>query len=184
MNRQVGPSIVLSVLIVCFFAVALYRHDPPRSTGARSRLTAADAIARSRSAPLSGPSRSSAVEAETVERVRPASSRREIEFGARPLSPEESIATSKPTSAISTRAATGGLRGAGHPANGQRAAVVHRPGSSFTVVEADETLEDVARRVYGSGALVDSLWRANRDALSRKDAPLTGGMVLRTPVIR
>ena len=32
MNRQVGPSIALSVSIVCFFAVALFRHDPrPRT---------------------------------------------------------------------------------------------------------------------------------------------------------
>ncbi len=66
----------------------------------------------------------------------------------------------------------------------ERVAVVSQPVSAFTIVEADETLEDVALRVYGSGALVDSLWRANRDALSRRDAPLTGGMVLRTPIIR
>ena len=31
MNRHVGASFTLSVLIVVFFAVALYRPDPPRS---------------------------------------------------------------------------------------------------------------------------------------------------------
>ena len=39
MSRQAGPSIVLSVLIVCFFAVALFQRDLPtrRSAQARSR---------------------------------------------------------------------------------------------------------------------------------------------------
>jgi nucleoid-associated protein YgaU len=62
--------------------------------------------------------------------------------------------------------------------------VARRPASPFTVVEADESLEDVARRIYGSRIHVDSLWRANRDALTRKDSRLTTGMVLRTPTLR
>jgi hypothetical protein len=35
MNRNPVPSIVLSVSIVCFFAVALYRHDPVRAESPR-----------------------------------------------------------------------------------------------------------------------------------------------------
>ncbi len=37
MNRQAGPSIVLSVLIVCFFAVALFQRDPPRASPQQKR---------------------------------------------------------------------------------------------------------------------------------------------------
>src|SRR5271156_5318652 len=32
MNRQAGPSIIVSVLIVCFFAVVLFPGDSRRST--------------------------------------------------------------------------------------------------------------------------------------------------------
>ena len=62
--------------------------------------------------------------------------------------------------------------------------VARRPASAFTIVEADESLEDVAKRIYGSGLHVDPLWRANRDTLTRKDSPLAAGMVLRTPTLR
>jgi hypothetical protein len=48
MRRQVGPSIVLSVLIVCFFAVALFQRDPPRTVWSRAGQAAGDAIVRSR----------------------------------------------------------------------------------------------------------------------------------------
>jgi nucleoid-associated protein YgaU len=66
---------------------------------------------------------------------------------------------------------------------GERIEAARQPGSAFTIVDADETLEDVARRIYGSGAVVDSLWRANRDALARSDSQLSAGTVLRTPVL-
>ncbi len=39
MNRQAVPSIVLSVSIVCFFAVALYRRDPGTGRSARTGVT-------------------------------------------------------------------------------------------------------------------------------------------------
>jgi hypothetical protein len=58
------------------------------------------------------------------------------------------------------------------------------PRSAFTVVEADETIEDVALRVYGKAEKSERLWRANRDSLARKDSPLARGMVLRTPSLR
>jgi nucleoid-associated protein YgaU len=184
MNRQVGPSILLSVMIVCFFAVALYQRDPPRSPGGGSRSASADAIGRSDSLRPRGPIRSTPGQPETVELVHTASARRDIK-------PQPTGMTSAASLTNSTRlparsAPTPGLRsnGSGGEREGVREEVLRQPGSAFTVVEADETLEDVARRVYGSGTHVDSLWRANRDALSGKDAPLTEGMVLRTPVIR
>ena len=66
---------------------------------------------------------------------------------------------------------------------GERIEAARQPGSAFTIVDPDETLEDVARRIYGSGGVADALWRANRDALSRRDSQLSAGMVLRTPVL-
>ncbi len=59
--------------------------------------------------------------------------------------------------------------------------LIPEPRSAFTVVRKDETLRDVAVRVYGSADQLDSLWRANRDLLPRADSPLPAGSVLRTP---
>jgi hypothetical protein len=42
----------------------------------------------------------------------------------------------------------------------------------------------VALRVYGTADETDGLWRANRDALPRRDSPLSPGTLLRTPTIR
>jgi hypothetical protein len=52
MNRQVAPSILLSVFFVGFFAVALYRHDPvpsrrvPGDSGARGAVAASPGLRR------------------------------------------------------------------------------------------------------------------------------------------
>ena len=59
-----------------------------------------------------------------------------------------------------------------------------QPRSAFTVVEANETITDVALRVYGTADEVDALWRANRDALPRQDSRLSPGTLLRTPTVR
>jgi hypothetical protein len=70
------------------------------------------------------------------------------------------------------------------PASGgstDRSETPSSPRSAFTVVQAAETIEEVALRVYGTTAEADSLWRANRDALPRRDSPLVAGMLLRTP---
>lgn len=53
--------------------------------------------------------------------------------------------------------------------------------SSFTRVEDGESLAAVARRVYGPTADADRLWRANRDLLATREAPLVAGSLLRTP---
>jgi nucleoid-associated protein YgaU len=52
---------------------------------------------------------------------------------------------------------------------------------AFARIDDGETLADVARRVYGSAEKVDVLWKANRDQLSKPEAPLGAGMLLRTP---
>jgi nucleoid-associated protein YgaU len=184
MNRQVGPSILLSVAIVCFFAVALYQHDPPHTRDGRSRSRSADAIARSGSAPPREPKRSTSTRADAVERVHSVSVRtvREPQPVPPALRPSLVSATHPPGPSVHRRAA--------YPAGSDQATkdepieVARRPASPFTIVEADESLEDVAKRIYGSGIHRDSLWRANRDTLTRKDSPLATGMVLRTPTLR
>ena len=50
MNRQVIPSMILSVLIVCFFSVLLYEREKPPGTAANVR---ADFEAASRHSPPS-----------------------------------------------------------------------------------------------------------------------------------
>ena len=46
MSRQAGPSIVLSVLIVCFFAVALFQRDSPRTRARGVRPQTRESVAR------------------------------------------------------------------------------------------------------------------------------------------
>jgi hypothetical protein len=185
MNRQVGPSIVLSVLIVCFFAVALFQHDPPRSahskTGpvANDSRTRADAQSTRRS-----PSRTSSGLSESLDPAKTALTRREIH--SRPISwtTDSPVVPAPTVTAESSRRTGANSAGPVSPRKEERVVVPRQPGSGFTVVDANETLEDVARRIYGSEGLAESLWRANRDVLSRSDSPLATGMVLRTPVVR
>ncbi len=65
-----------------------------------------------------------------------------------------------------------------------RANTARQPRSAFTVVETNETITDVAVRVYGTAEEADVLWRANRDAMPRQDSPLAPGTLLRTPMVR
>jgi hypothetical protein len=51
----------------------------------------------------------------------------------------------------------------------------------FTTVREGETLEAVARRVYGSDDALHALWLANRDRLESAEAPVATGSILRTP---
>jgi nucleoid-associated protein YgaU len=48
-------------------------------------------------------------------------------------------------------------------------------------VEAGETLEKVAFRVYGTTAAVEHLWQSNRDLLPQRGSDLAVGLPLRTP---
>jgi hypothetical protein len=193
MNRQVGPSLVLSVLIVCFFAVALFEHEP-----SRGRMRARPAL------PL--PTRGSSEEARLPardDRSRPpgalASGSRRTAAGfvqpdPRPRSVRgDRIATPTSDAPVpAVRATDRSLdRLAGHvrgsvETNRSRGLSDHgdRPRSAFTLVREDETIADVALRIYGNTDEADALWRANRDAIPRKDSPLAPGTLLRTPHLR
>ena len=183
MNRQVGPSIVLSVLIVCFFAVALFQHDPPRSGHGRC-AGRADAVARiarfrggraKRSRPArSGGSRAGATRHRRAHELvhRPADSGRTT----RRLRESGAADSVRPRAAPIRRARTVRRRPRGSRSPRQ-------PGSAFTVVVTNETIEDVARRVYGS-----------TDLSTRSGGPIatpclagtrrSAGTVLRTPIVR
>jgi hypothetical protein len=154
MSHQLGPSIVLSFLIVCFFAVALFQHDPPQK-GDGSHFRAGSLT--------SSPGTLARAEKGDGSHFRagsPASSAQKGDGSHfRAGSPASSAGTlaTPPTETASS------------------------PRSAFTVVRAAETIEDVALRVYGTTAEADALWRANRDALPRRDCRLVAGMLLRTP---
>jgi hypothetical protein len=141
MSRQAGPSIVLSVLIVCFFAVALFQRDLPRR-----QLRRAQSSVRQTGARATLP----------------------------PALPSTRLGQSD--GAVRTR------RGARPGETSSRKQVLARdPRAAFTSVLPEETIEDVSSRVYGTAELADSLWRANRDALPKRDMALSTGMLLRTP---
>jgi hypothetical protein len=144
MSRQAGPSIVLSVLIVCFFAVALFKRDLPRTQVKQARSSLRKPRAGSAVVPSALPGTRSAL------RDGPAR-----------------IDASKQTAATRTPKPA-------HPL---------APRSAFTVTEPRETIEDVASRVYGTIDVADALWRANRDALPKRNMALSAGMLLRTPNI-
>jgi hypothetical protein len=179
MNRQVGPSIVLSVLIVCFFAVALFQRDPPRSARARSGLGESE----------KSPRAATVTEDVQVKRSTATDEPRQPRqvAGGRPLvtgSEDASIARVQPASTgahgaqEATPIVTAGLKTTAPVEPGRE------PVTAFIVVQANETIQDVALRVYGSSAHAAALWRANRDALPGLDSPLSSGMVLRTPSVR
>jgi hypothetical protein len=185
MNRQVGPSIVLSVSIVCFFAVALFQRDAPRSGRARSGPG---------DTKLSPPRTASVTEDVQVKRptelpeppqpLKDRDARRDERANRDPGSQNASIAHFPPAPARARGAkeaapiVTAGFKSA------DSVDLVRQPDSAFTVVRENETIRDVAVRVYGSNEHVGTLWRANRDALPLLNSPLSSGIVLRTPSVR
>jgi nucleoid-associated protein YgaU len=184
MNRQVGPSIVLSVLIVCFFAVALFQRDPPHSARARSGLGGTELSPHTASVTADVQVIRATERPELVQSSKVAGTLHAFESH-RAAAPEKAaIARVQQASARSPAVSeassivTAGLKSADH------VNPVREPVSAFTVVQANETIRDVAVRVYGSSEHIGALWRANRDALPMLDSPLSSGVVLRTPSVR
>jgi hypothetical protein len=160
MNQHLVASYSLSVMIVVLFAIALYRADPP-------------------SQPL---------------RTQPVASKTKADSGSTTRSDgKPSIAGTEPRAEPSVASKVEAIRGpvvANPPqAPGSVVRQVSRPSTrpgpvrkgAFTMVEVDETLEDVAIRVYGSADSAVELWRSNRDQLPTRETPPRPGMVLRTP---
>jgi hypothetical protein len=168
MNQHLAASYSLSVMIVVFFAIALYRADPPPQP---SRAQPVATNRRADSDPLSRPDGKTSIvatapraEGESRARVEPSiASKVEVIRGPLVSNPPQA-----PESVV---------RQVSRPSR--------RPGpirkGAFTMVESDETLEDVAIRVYGSAVSAVELWRSNRDQLPTRETPPRAGMVLRTP---
>jgi hypothetical protein len=212
MNQRALPSLVLSVLIVCFFAVALFQPDPGRSIRGRP-VPGADGVPRqSGAAPSLGsghlpPDRSDLTPqvAESPSRIANASGPQVGPLGdsrviaaSRSVGARTDLSVPEPGRLPRERAldaSDGPVRRAAHGSSRSRiaragagttdgSAKAHQPSSAFTVARPDETIEDIALRVYGTTERVSSLWRANRDTLLRQDSPVSAGMLLRTPRIR
>jgi hypothetical protein len=199
MNRQVGPSIILSVLIVCFFAVALFQHDPPRPALGKKRAVVGGVTDGSHSAPTTAPNSSSSnsisstagLNASSVTIVSAAKrlANRDVLGRKADASADRAVLTSsapslRPASVGSSASPSASSSSLTSLRTADKNEVARRPRSAFTVVAADETISDVALRVYGTTDEVDSLWQANRDSLPRKDSPISSGMLLRTPRVR
>lgn len=192
MNRQVGPSIALSVFIVCFFAVALFRHDPTRLSAGRTpkpSVSAADDSLRSaRADHTSRPANlatSSIIDRATQTNghidLAPELRSGQLAAATSDAPPSFVRTASAPLSHASKQPLTANLDSR---AGRSQSRTTRRPNSAFTVVERNEHIDDVAVRIYGSIDAVETLWRANRDVLPNKDFPLAEGTILRTPVLR
>jgi hypothetical protein len=209
MSRQAGPSIVLSVLIVCFFAVALFQRDSPRTRGGHGRSQARESVARTAS-PAAGTTRSA------QDADHKPTSRATVQSKMSSLPADDSICASVnrvPAAAADSRSRDSRNGRSEHPvalgsnrpgkgtqeesarakARIQQPAATSQPRtpdsarsgrSTFTTVRESETIEDVSSRVYGTQEYGDLLWRANRDTLPKRKSPLSTGMLLRTPRIR
>jgi hypothetical protein len=216
MNQRALPSVVLSVLIVCFFAVALFQPDPSRPvrTGPRSRP--GEATSRSGVASQSGPDRAFSERSEATDRLDNSSTSStvasgpsrgsspesregtaplrvaagkdvpKLRDGRSPLEPDSGSPSARAggASARSDRGASGLARTPAPARGAQRSVPAREPRCAFTVARADETIEDIALRVYGRSDRAGSLWRANRDTLVHPDSPISPGMLLRTPTVR
>ena len=206
MNRNVGASFILSVLMVSFFAVALYPRDgppPPRSAESSVVSPEAPGSAPPDPPPLPTPGVPS-FEAAEVASVEPGSKSDPVpeprDKGRAETSPRPQPVTAR---SFQDRAEimTGTVES---PPGSSRAALLTRPNpttrparaqnvsrrraiipprlpTAFTTVGAGESLADVAIRVYGSPESAEMLWRANRDVIEQRDASLRAGMLLRTP---
>jgi nucleoid-associated protein YgaU len=158
MNRNVGASFTLSVLLVVFFAVVLYQPDAPRTPrAATAPAVPSEAHPPEAPAAVGAPSSSNHAGLEVREVAR-------------------QIPLARPETSVATNARQTESRAPEpvHP-------IVFEPRGVFTVVRDGETLADVARRVYGGQFDANSLWTANRDVLDREDSPLRPGTMLRTP---
>lgn len=184
MTRHAGASILLSVLIVVFFAVALYphKHAAHSAVSARSVAKATNpALPTVRPAPpatpgipLADPPMDSAprTAARSAEKV----PNRVVETVSanqpRPSRPATFAPVSRPPT-VSRATPSAPPRA---PAASPRA-----PRSAFTQSVEGETLVDVAVRVYGSSESAQTLWMVNRDVIDDSQTVLVAGTLLRTP---
>ena len=183
MNEHAGPACALSVLIVGVFAILL--HDKTRVASHQNPVarTVMETVPAAKDSPLKittpepvadspGATRSagpSSKDLQATSNGSPDPSDDQPKITEQPLR-EVSFEVSEKTPDRTTVDEVRVLSTKKAPTR-----------SAFTVVLAGETLEDVSTRVYGSNNSTETLWKANRDRLTRIDSPLTRGTLLRTP---
>ncbi len=196
MNQQAGPSIILSVLIVGFFGVALFPRGPSRTRGSAEAAQTAETVPSSQ--PGADLARLTPPHSEPSAGHAPAPAKNAVKTGA-PIGDEAPRLVVNPSISAAPTSGRAVIRQASKSSirpgpESQLAGAVtalpvrpreaHQPAQAVTVVGAEETIADVALRVYGTATRADALWRANRDALPRRDSPLVPGTLLRTPTVR
>ncbi len=249
MNRQVLPSMVLSVLIVCFFAVVLFplerdhaptdaSADPPvvsqtRASAPSEVATVENPAPPSHSAPTPEPEppvpaadrRAREVLPERADVKSPEDARDPVVGSPPSAAPTASSTVPEPPAPLVPAAPTVPLHAsdptpvapkpvvresptideadapspaaiAREPETTRKKAPetnsggqspspemvsIPRSDTEVTIVDSGETLDDVAVRIYGSRAGVETLLRANREVLTRRNGPLRTGLQLWTP---
>ncbi len=177
MNEHAGPASALSVLIVGVFAVLLHDRQPPpkASPPLPNKQVIVNDLIRQPKSPTT-PDVSSSRPAKVSATEKPVVRAAEVRKPAEPVTPPTSTArvekrpdtqgSATPRPSVSTEPPK---------------SVATSPRGPFTVVQAGETLVEVARRIYGTTDAAETLWRANRDQVAMIDSPLTRGTLLRTP---
>jgi outer membrane biosynthesis protein TonB len=195
MNRHVGASFTLSVLVVGFFAIVLYQPEGESSSPQAPGSLASEPVQPSPTAPVLRPQPTPGVplpETPTAPAPKPSSesNRSNVahEPSAPPPSPPEIPVESSPGISKARLDPPERETKVAIPTDtpprvraDSRTRAVSATWSGFTLVGDGESLDDVALRVYGTTESSQWLWRANRDLIDRKDASLRAGMLLRTP---
>ncbi len=182
MNEHAGLSCVLSVLVVFIFAILLHDRQPPPDPS----ISKSDSTVRIEStSPITGLSPSLPPQASFDRKLDQPPRPDEVAWHTAVEMPQASTPVKSP---VTTPIETGFAQVPPQPLIASSAWVpptpqksLHDPAGSFVEVSEGESLAIVADRVYGSPAAAERLWKANRDQLGRLDAPLTRGMLLRTP---
>jgi hypothetical protein len=174
---------LLSVLVVVFFAVILYQPeragprvavaDPgPASPSSTQPLAASPAPPLTEAVPIPEPPAAEAAPVRTI-----AATPRTASAVMQPIAH-----AAPPAPAPAPRQRTEPPPGRATPAAMSQAHPAPRASrSAFTRAEEGETLRDVAVRVYGTSDAETKLWLANRDLVDGRDARLSRGTLLRTP---
>jgi nucleoid-associated protein YgaU len=183
MDKNVSASFTLSLLVVTFFAVALYQPDSRlQSSTARTKRSPVARPVEDRAAagPLRQPDLSAPVAPEPTKPDSKVALARSRGAGISQVQVTRHV-DPLPAPAVEARKVIAPRNEPTRPPQGPSTPSVTEPRGAFTSVRSGETLPDVARRVYGPGGDAERLWKANRDLIEKKDSPLRPGTMLRTP---
>ena len=175
MNRHVGASFTLSVLVVVFFAVILY--EPERARTAAPPLPVPDSLEasptnKSHRQPQASPSSSPP----PARSPNPPSLNQALIAPRKIMTPPPRVSAAPPAQPPITPDPPAVIQASPIASLPLPAAIPPSPKSAN-----GESLTDVALRVYGTSEATNALWRANRDIIAHRETPLDPGLLLRTP---